>query len=203
MRGFIDCYTDLANNPKLAGKIMNHLLEMKMAFWERVLGILGDTIDVVIQSDDLGGQQGLLISPRTYRTLIKPLHRQMFDFIHARSRAKIFYHSCGAVRPLIPDLIDTGVDILNPVQVSAVGMDTAELKREFGRDLTFWGGGVDTQGVLGSGSVQQVREEVKRRLGDLMSGGGFVFGTVHNVQGNVPPENIMAMWETVNEYGKY
>ena len=104
---------------------------------------------------------------------------------------------------MIPDLIEIGCDILNPVQVSAAGMDSAELKREFGRDLVFWGGGVDTQRVLGTGTPQQVREDTKRRVEDFMPGGGFVFNTVHNIQANVPPENIVAMWETLQEYGVY
>jgi uroporphyrinogen decarboxylase len=135
--------------------------------------------------------------------LCKPRHRELFDFIHKRSRAKVFFHSCGSVRAVIPDLIEIGCDILNPVQVSAPGMDSAELKREFGKDLVFWGGGVDTQRVLGTGSPEQVREDTKRHIQDLMPGGGFIFNTVHNIQSNVPPENIMAMWETLQEYGVY
>ena len=117
---------------------------------------------------------------------------------------RYFFHSCGAIRKVIPDLIEIGLDIINPVQVNAAGMDSAELKREYGKDLTFWGGGVDTQRAFdASHTPQEVREDVKRRLHDLMPGGGFVFATVHNIQGNVPPENIMAMWETLQEYGVY
>jgi uroporphyrinogen decarboxylase len=104
---------------------------------------------------------------------------------------------------VIPDLVEIGVDILNPIQVSAAGMDTAELKREFGKDIVFWGGGVDTQRVLGDGTSQEVRADVRRRIEDLAPGGGFVFATVHNIQGNVPPENIMAMWEILQQYGHY
>ena len=114
---------------------------------------------------------------------------------------RIFYHSCGAILPVIPDLIESGIDILNPVQVSAAGMETGELKRRFGRDLTFYGGGVDTQHVLPRGTPAEVRDEVRRRIDDLAPGGGFIFDTVHNVQADVPPENIVAMWETVREYG--
>ena len=116
---------------------------------------------------------------------------------------KIFYHSCGAISPLIPDLIESGIDILNPVQVSAAGMDTKELKKNFGKDLTFYGGGVDTQHVLPHGTPQEVRDEVKRRINDLAPGGGFIFNTVHNIQADVPPENIVAMWEAMREYGLY
>jgi uroporphyrinogen decarboxylase len=156
-------------------------------------------VDVVGEADDLGGQDRTLFSPAMYRSMVKPLQRELFDFLHAHTDAKVFFHSCGAIRELIPDLIEIGVDALNPVQVSATGMDSAELKREFGRDLTFWGGGVDTQRILGSGSVDDVRAEVRRRVTDLAPGGGFVFATVHNVQPNVPPENLLAMWSELRE----
>jgi uroporphyrinogen decarboxylase len=113
-------------------------------------------------------------------------------------------HSCGSIRKVIPDLIEIGLDIINPVQVSAAGMDSAELKHEYGRDLTFWGGGVDTQRAFNENHTpEEVREDVKRRITDLMPGGGFVFATIHNILHNVPPENIMAMWETIQEYGAY
>jgi uroporphyrinogen decarboxylase len=203
VRGFEDYFADFVGNPNLACKIMDRVLEMKLAYWGKALEILGETIDVAQDADDFAGQDGLLISPATYRKLVKPRHKELFDFIHSHSKAKVFFHSCGSIRAVIPDLIEIGVDIINPVQVSAAGMDSAELKREFGKDLVFWGGGVDTQRVLGTGTPQQVREDVKRRLDDLMPGGGFVFNTVHNIQGNVPPENIMAMWETLQEYGVY
>jgi uroporphyrinogen decarboxylase len=202
-RGFKDYFTDFAGNEKLAGKIMDRILEMQIAYWDKMFSVIGDTIDVAGTADDFAGQNGMLISPRTYRKLCKPRHKQLFDFIHSRSQAKIFFHSCGSIRPVIPDLIEIGVDVINPVQVSAKDMDSADLKREFGKDLSFWGGGVDTQRVLGTGTPQQVRQEVKRRVTDLMPGGGFVFNTVHNIQGNVPPENIMAMWDALQEYGVY
>ena len=202
-RGFKDYFTDFAGNEKLACKIMDRILEMQIAYWDKMFSVIGDTIDVAGTADDFAGQNGMLISPRTYRKLCKPRHKQLFDFIHSRSNAKIFFHSCGSVRAVIPDLIEIGVDILNPVQVSARDMDSADLKREYGKDITFWGGGVDTQRVLGAGTPQQVREDVKRRVTDLMPGGGFIFNTVHNIQGNVPPENVVAMWETLQEYGVY
>ena len=199
MRGFEDGYVDLAAEPGRARKVMAKILEIKLAYWERLLPQLGDAVDVVGEADDLGGQARTLFSPATYRTLVKPLHRELFDFLHARTNARVFFHTCGAVRELIPDLIEIGVDILNPVQVSASGMDTAGLKRDFGRDLVFWGGGVDTQRVLGSGTPDEVRAEVRRRIDDLAPGGGFVFATVHNIQPNVPPENIVAMHEELRE----
>jgi uroporphyrinogen decarboxylase len=203
LRGFQDYYTDLAGNEKLAARLMDRMLEMHLAYWGKMFDTIGDAIDVAGTADDFAGQHGMLISPRTYRKLCKPRHRELFDLIHKRSRAKIFFHSCGSVRAVIPDLIEIGCDILNPVQVSAAGMDSAELKREFGKDLVFWGGGVDTQRVLGEGTPQQVREDTRRRVHHLMPGGGFIFNTVHNIQGNVPPENIVAMWETLRECGVY
>ena len=203
MRGYEDYFSDLAANESLAEAFLEKSLELQLMYWERMTETLGDLIDVAATADDFSGQYGLLISPETYRRLCKPRHRRLFDLIHSRSRAKVFFHSCGSVRMAIPDLIEAGVDILNPGQVSATGMDSAELKREYGRDLVFWGGGVDTQHVLGTGTVAQVRDEVRRRLDDLMPGGGFVFNAVHNIQGNVPPENIVAMWQTVRELGVY
>jgi uroporphyrinogen decarboxylase len=202
-RGFDRYFPDFAVNTKLLEHLMDTILELKLRYWEKALSEAGDYADVVQEADDFAGQFRMLISPKSYRAICKPRHRKLFDFIHARTKAKIFFHSCGAIRPVIPDLIEAGVDILNPVQVSAAGMDSGELKREFGYDLAFWGGGVDTQRVLGEGTPAAVREDVKRRIADLAPGGGFIFATVHNIQGNVPPENIRAMWETLQEYGKY
>ena len=203
LRGLEQFYMDLALDPDLACAIMDRLLEIKLGFLERALALIGDVLDVVGEGDDLGGQHGPLISPDMYRRLVKPRHRQLFQFIHDHSRAKVMLHCCGSIRPLIPDLIEIGVDILNPVQVSAADMDSADLKREFGRELTFWGGGVETQHVLPFGTPQQVRDDVRRRLDDLMPGGGYVFNPVHNIQAGVPAANIMAMWEAYREYGTY
>ena len=199
LRGFEGGYMDLAAEPARARRLMERILEVKLAYWSRILPQLSGVVDVVGEADDLGGQDRTLFSPATYRTLVKPLHRELFAFLHAHTDAKVFFHTCGAVHELIPDLIEIGVDVLNPVQVSAVGMETAALKREFGRDLVFWGGGVDTQRVLGSGTPDEVRAEVRRRVGDLAPGGGFVFAAVHNIQPNVPPENVLAMRLAVRE----
>ncbi len=203
MRGFEDGYLDLAAEPARARRIMERILEVKLAYWERALGEVGDLVDVVGEADDLGGQDRPLFSPATYRSLVKPLHRELFAFLRARTAAKVFFHTCGAVRDLVPDLVEIGIDILNPVQVSAAGMDSAALKREFGRDLAFWGGGVDTQRILGLGTPDEVRAEVRRRIADLRDGGGFVFAAVHNVQPNVPAANLVAMWEAWREVAAY
>jgi len=203
LRGFEDGYLDLAAEPARARKVMERVLEVKLAYWERVLPMLDGLVDVVAEADDLGGQDRTLFSPRTYRELVKPLHAELFGFIRARTDAKLFLHSCGAIRELIPDLIEVGVEVLNPVQVSATGMDSAELKREYGRDLVFWGGGVDSQRVLGPGTADDVRRDAARRIADLKPGGGFVFAAVHNVQPNVPAENLLAMLETLEAHGGY
>ena len=203
-RGFIEGYADFIGRPALSQKIMHRFMDLQLAYWEKMFDVLGDMIDIVQLADDFAGQNDMLISPSSYRRYIKPLHKELFDFIRSRSSAKIFLHSCGSIRKVIPDLIEIGLDIINPVQVSAAGMDSAELKREYGKDLTFWGGGVDTQRAFDENHTpEEVSEDVKRRITDLMPGGGFVFATVHNIQHNVPPENIMAMWETLQEYGIY
>lgn len=203
MRGFAKFYPDFVLNRKWLGYLMDKIVELKMAYWDIALPMVGEYADVVQEADDVAGQFDLLMSPEDYRTLIKPRHKKLFDFIKTRSNAKIFFHSCGAIREIIPDLIEIGVDIINPVQVNAAGMESKGLKRDFGDALTFWGGLVDTQGVFLSGTPQQVRDEARRRIDDFGPNGGFVAATVHNIQANVPPENIIAMWEALREFGVY
>jgi uroporphyrinogen decarboxylase len=205
MRGFENFFCDMVDNVAFAEALMDKICEIKMQYWAKALEILGPNVMMISEADDLASQNACLCSPALYRKLIKPRHTKLFAFIrkHAKAPVKIFYHSCGAVAPLIPDLIESGIDILNPVQVSATGMDTKELKRRFGKDITFYGGGVDTQHVLPHGTPQQVKDEVRRRVDDLAPGGGFIFNTVHNIQADVPAENIVAMWEALQEYGVY
>lgn len=194
---------DLVRHKDWVGAMLDRLVEFKSAYWERALAEIGDLVDIVVEADDLGGQHAPLMSPRTYRQVIKPWHKRLFSFIKAQVPVKVFYHTCGAVRPLIPDLIEAGVDILNPVQIGAADMDPRELKREFGRDLVFWGGGVDTQSILGTATPAEIKDHVRRNMEALASDGGFVFAAVHDIQANVPPENIMAMWEAWHEYASY
>jgi uroporphyrinogen decarboxylase len=204
MRGMDNLLADLALGSAVGQAVLQKVLEQKLAYWERVLAEVADEVVVAAEADDLSTQNGMLMSLDMYRTYLKPLHRQLFSLIKAKApRVKLFFHSCGSVHDLIPDLIDIGVDILNPVQVSAANMDTAALKRQFGRDLVFWGGGVDTQRVLPLGTPQQVRDEVRRRIDDLAPGGGFVFAAVHCIQEDVPARNIQAMWEALREFGAY
>jgi uroporphyrinogen decarboxylase len=168
-----------------------------------VLELAGDVIDVVQEADDLGSQTNMLISPNMYREYVKPRQKALFDFIHKKTNAKIFVHSCGSFRQVIPDLIEIGVNIINPVQFTAKGMDSADLKKDFGKDIVFWGGGVDTQKILPKGTLQEIEDCVKRQIEVLAPGGGFVFNTVHNIQADVPPQNLQAMFDAFAKYSKY
>ena len=186
--------------------MMEKFLEIKMRYWKKALEAVGKNVMIVSTADDLGTQNSLLVSLDLYKELIWPYHKSLFTFIkkQAQSKVYIFFHSCGAVREAIPLLIEAGVDILNPVQVNCAGMqDTKALKQDFGDVLTFWGGSCDTQHVLPFGTPEQVRDETKRRIDDLAPGGGFVFAPIHVIQGEVPPQNILAWWETLKEYGAY
>jgi len=193
----------LISEPAFADRLMETITDIYIESCNRYLEYVGPYIQVFTYWDDVAGQNGWLIRPDLYRKVIKPKQKRLVDAIKKKTNAKLFYHSCGATRDLIPDLIEIGFDILNPVQVSAKGMDTKELKKQFGRDMVFWGGGVDTQHVLPFGSPQDVVDEVKRRIDDLAPGGGFVFAAVHNIQALVPPENIVAAFDTALEYGTY
>jgi uroporphyrinogen decarboxylase len=204
LRGYKQFLLDLGSNPKIAEAILDMTLQFRLSYWAKALEEVGDLVDVVVEYDDLGSNTSLLISPQMYRKYLKPRHKELFGFIKTHSHASMFLHSCGAIYPLIPDFIEAGVNILNPIQVSATNMgDGKKLKQEFGKDLTFWGGGVNTQSILPRGSLKEIKEEVRRRIGELAPGGGYVFAAVHNIQPDVPPENINSMLEAWKEYGKY
>ena len=159
---------------------------------------LADVVDVISHADDYGTQVSQIISPRMFRQQIKPRWKIVFDRVRSLApNARRFFHSCGNVRPLIPDFVEIGVEILNPVHIRATGMEPAALKRDFGDVLSFWGGAVDTQGVLPYGTPQEVRDDVRRNIDALAPGGGYVFNTVHNIQADVPVENLIAMYETL------
>ncbi len=194
----------MATDPDLAGVLFDKMLELKLSFWEMALPALGNVVDIVTYADDYGTQQSQLISPRMFRKLLKPRIEVLFARIKQLApHVKQFFHSCGNVRPLIPDYIEIGTDILNPVHIRATGMDPVELKRDFGKDIVFWGGGVDTQDVLPYGTPEQVKDDVRRNIEALAPGGGFVFNTVHNIQADVAPQNLIAMYEALAEYGSY
>ena len=161
---------------------------------------MGDRVSAVfITGTDFGTQNGPFISPDAYRKLYQPFHRRVNDWVHAHTPWKTFIHTCGSVIALLPDIVDAGFDILNPVQCSAAGMDPQTLKEKFGDRLTFWGGGVDTQKTLPFGTPDEIRRQVHERIEIFGRGGGFVFNTVHNVQAGTPAENLVALYEAVRE----
>lgn len=204
LRGWSNFYIDLAANTEFAEALMDRYLDIRLRIAELAMEQIGEYIDVVVVSgDDLGMIDRPLISPPMYRELVKPRQKRTFDFFRERADAKLFYHCDGAVYPLIPDFIEIGVEALNPIQLNAAGMgDTKRLKAEFGEKLTFWGA-IDTQRVLPSGTPKDVREEVRLRIGDLAPGGGYVVCAVHNIQPEVPPENVVAMFDAAYDLGRY
>ena len=202
LRSYQEFTFDLYRNPAFAEKLMDKILEFHMAFFERFLDAVGPYVQIVFVGDDLAEQKGPAIRPAVYRSLIKPRHRKLYQFIKSKADVKLCYHSCGSVIPFIDDLVEMDVDILTPVQVSAANMDTKRLKNDFGDRISFLGG-IDTQRVMPFGTVDEVGAEVKRRIEDLALGGGYIIGAVHNIQPEVPPENILAMFNAARKYGKY
>jgi uroporphyrinogen decarboxylase len=194
---------DLASEPDDVERLLDALMERHLAFLEKLCRAVGDIVDIVRLGDDLGMDRGPFMSPAMYRRLFKPRHKALCDYIHAHSSMHILLHSCGGIANLIPDLIDAGFEILNPVQTNCRGMEPERLKREFGQDVTFWGGGCDTRHVLNRLSPAEVKQHVLERLEVFAPGGGFVFNTVHNILPEVPPENIVAMFDAVKEYNSH
>lgn len=202
LRGFEDWFIDLAADQRLAGILFDAAVEHSAALAEVILKVGGDLVDVVACGDDLGTQNGPIVSPELYRRLFKPRHKKYFDTVKKHTRAFIHFHSCGSIYKLLNDLIELGVDVIHPVQVAARDMDSSVLGPEFGDRLSFWGG-IDTQVVLPKGTTADVKSEVKRRIKDLAPGGGYILAAVHNIQPDVPVENVIAMYEAGKEYGRY
>jgi uroporphyrinogen decarboxylase len=203
LEGYDDFFVDIGLGTKRAEEILDKILEIKLDFWDMVLSEIGEFIDVVCERDDLGTQRSPIISLDMYRKHMQPRQKQLYNLIKRKADVKIFFHSCGSVFRFIPDFIEEGVDILNPIQVGAEEMSASRLKREFGSEIVFWGGGVDTQKVLPVCTPAQVREHVKRQIQELAPGGGYIFATDQAIQADVPPENIVAMWESLQEEGVY
>ena len=203
MRGLVQFMTDAAIDPRFLEYLMDKILEILLEMTRHLLEEVSPYLDVVVIGDDLSHQGGLTYSLDMYRRLFKPRHRQIVRFLKERApEAKILYHCCGAAEPVLHDLIEIGIDAINPVQVSAKGMgDTTKLKSDYGRELTFWGG-IDTQRVLPFEGPEEVRTEVRRRIEDLARDGGFVLAAVHNIRPEVKPENICAMFDAAQEYGR-
>lgn len=202
LRGMEQFYMDMVMNPDFVSALLDKTLSLHLEFLEHVLGVCGDDLDVVIQGGDLGGQKTTLMSPQHYRHFIKPRQAKAVEKIRSLSPAKIFYHSCGAVSTIIEDFIEVGIDILNPVQVRAAGMDAADLSKRFGGRIAFWGG-IDSQHVLPSGTVDDVEREVRHLIRELAPGGGLVACAVHNIQADVAPENVLALFDSVRKFGTY
>jgi len=203
LRGWEAFLIDLLTNRPFAEALLDRLAEANVRRFERFARTVGRYVQVIHFEDDLGMQDRPLLRPELYRQVVKPYHARLFQFAKANCDAYLLLHTDGAVAPFIPDFIEMGVDALNPLQVSAAGMDPRVLKRTFGKDITFWGGGCDSQAVLPYGTPSQVADEVKRRIDDLAPGGGFVFGPIHNVQAEVPPENVVALFQAAREAGVY
>jgi uroporphyrinogen decarboxylase len=202
MRGYEQWLMDFILNPVLAEAVMRKIMTIDLIMAERVLAVIGDQVDVVTVADDLATQNAPMMSPAIYRKIIKPLQQELFGFIKARTKAKLFYHCCGAASFFLEDFLEANIDILNPVQVSATNMNPEFLKKHYGDRVTFWGG-VDTQHLLPYGSPQEVADGVKRLIDIMAPGGGFILAAVHNVRPEVPPENLVALFDTAWEYGRY
>jgi uroporphyrinogen-III decarboxylase len=202
IRDVEEWYVSTAARPDYVYKVFERQCEFALKNIELLARAVGDKFNVVfVSGTDFGTQRGLLSSLASYRRLFKPFQKAVNDQIHRLTPWKTFIHTCGAVPDLIPDLIEAGFDILNPVQCSATGMDPRRLKSDFGRDLVFWGGGVDTQTTLPFGTPDEVYRQVRERIDIFAPGGGFVFNSVHNVLSNVPVENMLAMFRAVKDGG--
>jgi uroporphyrinogen decarboxylase len=189
----------LANEPDKAAEFLDRLTEHHLRNLEKYLGLVGPYIDVILFGDDLGMQTGPQISPRMYRSVFKPRHARMWKRAKELANVKVMLHSCGGLRELLPDLIDAGLDTINPVQITCRGMEADGLKRDFGDQITFWGGGCDTRDILPHGTPDEVKAHVREQIRILRPGGGFVFQQVHNIMADVPPENVVAMFEAARE----
>ncbi|MHC4123161.1 MAG: uroporphyrinogen decarboxylase family protein [Planctomycetota bacterium] len=187
----------LAGEPKRAHRFLDKLVEIHLTNLERFLGAVGEYIDIILFGDDLGMQMGPMISPQMYCEFFKPRHKLLWNRAKELADIKVLLHCCGGIYELIPHLIEAGLDAINPVQISCSKMDAATLKTEFGKELVFWGGGCDTREVLPNGTPQQIADHVKEQVRILNNGGGFVFQQVHNILASVPPENIVAMFESI------
>jgi len=203
MRGLEQWFMDMLEQPEFCEALLERTLKFWLDWFDAFLREVGDVVDIVMIGDDLAGQNGPLFQPDFYRRVVKPRQKQLVQFIRSRTTAKIWYHTCGACRGYIPDLLDNGIDALNPVQISAAEMEPRQLKAEFGDRLVFWGGAIDAQHVLPQADPDTVREHVRRNIETLKPGGGYVFNNVHNIQAGVPPENVLAMYDAAYEFGVY
>ncbi len=201
--GFQRFMERLAGEPLLMEAYLERLTRWHLENLALFLPAVEGLVDIIAVGDDLGTQEGLIVSPAMYRRLIKPYQARVYSYIRRHSSARLFLHSCGAIEPILRDLIEMGIEVLNPVQTSARGMDPTHLKREYGRDLSFWGGGCDTQRMLPEAELPALRDHVRELVNTFKPGGGFVFTQVHNILGNVAPERVVALYDTAWEAGRY
>lgn len=203
MRGPERWYMDMVENPKFCEALLDKMLGFWLDYYTAFFREVGDTFDIVMTGDDIAGQHGPLFSPDFYRQVVKPRQKKLVGHIKSLTKAKICYHTCGSCIEYIPDLIDNGVDILIPVQISADRMDPKELKSRFGKDIVLWGGGINAQHILPYATSEEVKEQVRRNIEIFKPGGGYVFSNVHNIQVGVPAENIEAFFDAAYEFGFY
>jgi uroporphyrinogen decarboxylase len=203
MRGLERWYTDIVENPAFCEALLDKMLKFWIDYYNGFMAEVGDIIDVVMIGDDLAGQNGPLFSPDFYRKIVKPRQKRLVQHIKSLTSAKIWYHTCGSCVEYIADLIDNGIDILNPVQIGLVNMEPKKLKEKFGKKLVFWGGAIDAQHVLPFAKPDEIREHVQRNIEIFKPGGGYVFNNVHNIQIGVPPENIVALFDAAYDFGFY
>lgn len=203
MRGLERWFVDMIENPGFCEALLDKTLKFWLDYFDGFMAEVGDIVDIVMIGDDLAGQSGPLFSPDFYRKIVKPRQKKLVRHIKSLTKAKIWYHTCGACYKYIPELIDNGIDILNPVQIGLTNMEPERLKYEFGNKLVFWGGGIDAQHVLPFARPDQIREHVRTNLEIFKPSGGYIFNNVHNIQLGVPPENITALFDAAYEFGFY
>lgn len=203
MRGLERWYMDMIENPMFCEALLDQLARYWIDFFTGYMKETGDLVDVVMIGDDLASQNGVLFSPKFYRNVVKPRQKKVVKHLKSLTNAKIWYHTCGSCIEYIDDLIDNGVDILNPIQISAKNMDPSFLKKRYGNKIVFWGGGIDSQHILPWESPEVIKAHVKKNIEIFKPGGGYVFNNVHNIQANILPENIIALYEAAYDYGFY
>lgn len=201
LRGFKEFLMDLVTNQVFAETMLQKITEIDIGMWDAQLSQVGDYVDIVCQGDDLGMQTGLQLSPDLYRKFVKPCHKKLYSFIQSKTNAKIWMHSCGSIYEIIPDLIEIGVDIINPVQTGARDMDLRRLKKNFGKDLAFWGGGIDVQ-RLPFMHPDKIKKYVKEAIDIMAPGGGYVFSATHNILPETTGENTYTVYMSANEFGR-
>ena len=202
VRGFDQFPMDLVSDEKMARAILDKITDLDIGFWDAQLSAVGDLVDVVCQGDDMGMQTGMQISPDIYRKFIKPCHKRLFSFIREKTDARIWLHSCGSVYDIIPDLIEIGIQVLNPVQCSAQNMGLEKLKKEFGKDIAFWGGGFNVQKIPFM-TQEEIRQSVKKTMETMAPGGGYIFAGTHNILPETKGESVYTAYMAAKEFRDY